>query len=224
MAMAGTLDVEVYTEAEAARLLRVAPSTLHYWLEGGERGDVTYNPIIRPTPLGRRTLSWAEFIEAGWLRAYRQNRVPMPELRAFIEYLRDELQVPYPLAHRKPLVSGRSLVLKAQEASQLARYYHLVDEVGMLTFPGLSFLNRVTWNGDLAEGWRPAEDPESTVLVQPDVRFGRPAVGGVSTIALYELAEEGASREELAEEFDLSPADVRWALSYEDAQHAETAA
>jgi hypothetical protein len=31
------LDRELYSEAEAARLLRLAPSTLHWWLEGGER-------------------------------------------------------------------------------------------------------------------------------------------------------------------------------------------
>jgi hypothetical protein len=28
------LEREMYTEAAAARLLRVAPSTLHWWLEG----------------------------------------------------------------------------------------------------------------------------------------------------------------------------------------------
>jgi hypothetical protein len=31
------LDQEMYTEAEAARLLRVPQSTLNYWLEGGTR-------------------------------------------------------------------------------------------------------------------------------------------------------------------------------------------
>jgi hypothetical protein len=36
------LDREMFSEAEAARLLRVAQSTLHYWLEGGERRDRTY--------------------------------------------------------------------------------------------------------------------------------------------------------------------------------------
>ena len=32
------LEREVYTEAEASRLLRTPQSTLHYWLEGGRRG------------------------------------------------------------------------------------------------------------------------------------------------------------------------------------------
>jgi len=35
---ASILEREMYTEAIAARLLRVAPSTPHYWLEGGNQG------------------------------------------------------------------------------------------------------------------------------------------------------------------------------------------
>jgi hypothetical protein len=31
------LDREMYNESVAARLLRVAPSTLHWWLEGREK-------------------------------------------------------------------------------------------------------------------------------------------------------------------------------------------
>lgn len=222
--MADVLDQEVYSEPEAARLLGLAPSTLHYWLQGGTRRDVTYMPVIRPEPLDRRWVTWAEFIEAGWLRAYRKSNIPMRELRAFIEVLREEMQVPYPLAHRKPFVSGKSLVVHAQEAAHLPPYFHLVDETGMLTYPGQSFMDRVTWKGDLAEGWRPVDDQRSTVLVQPDVRFGRPAVSGVSTATIFDYSEEGATRDEIAEEFELSLKDVRWALSFENARHASTAA
>lgn len=73
-------------------------------------------PIIRPELLDRRWVTWAELIEAGWLQAYRRDKIAVKELRAFIEVLRDEFEVPYPLAHKRPLVSGRSLVLCAQEA------------------------------------------------------------------------------------------------------------
>ena len=64
------------------------------------------------------------------------------------------------------------------------------------------------------------DNPKSTVLVRPDVRFGRPAVRGISTQAIYEYSEEGASRQEIADEFELTLADVRWALAYEDGQQA----
>jgi hypothetical protein len=38
------LDREMYSEAAAARLLQVAPSTLHWWLEGR---PPRYRPVIR---------------------------------------------------------------------------------------------------------------------------------------------------------------------------------
>lgn len=219
------LDRELYTEAAAARLLGLAPSTLHYWLQGGERQGVYYAPIMRPEPVDRRWVTWAEFIEAGWLSEYRKRRrVPMLDLRNFIERLRDEMQVSYPLAHQRPFVSGKKLVTRAQQEAQLAPEYHLmavtVDGQIILTAPGHSFVERVDWSGDLARGWRPHDDRRSPVRVSPDVRFGRPAVGGVSTLAIFEQSEAGASHRELADDFELSETEVRWALAYENTRHA----
>jgi hypothetical protein len=64
------LEREMYTEAAAARLLRIAPSTLHWWLEGR---PPRYRPVIRVEPTGPRNVTWAEFIEAGLLRSYRHE-------------------------------------------------------------------------------------------------------------------------------------------------------
>lgn len=218
------LDRETYSEAEAARLLRMAQSTLHYWLEGDERPGKTYKPVIRVEPRGRRVVTWAEFIEAGLLRQYRNLRVPMLELRNFIDVLREEFGVPYPLADRRPFVSGRRLIEKAQIVAGLDPEYCLVATVGgqlLLTPPSDAFLQRVTWNEyDVAAGWRPDPNPESPVLIDPDVRFGRPSIRGISTEAIWEQDEAGVDAEELADEYQLDIGDVRWALAYEYAQRA----
>jgi len=214
------LDREMFSEAEAARLLRVPQSTLNYWLEGGERRGKTYKPVIRVEPRGGRfAVTWAEFIEAGLLREYRRtHRVPMAELRAFIDLLRDRFSVPYPLAHHRPFVGDRKLLLEAQEAVGLDAEFCLVAVASgqlILTPPSQSFVERVTWSGDLAAGWRPHDDPHSPVRMEPDVRFGRPAVHGVSTEVLWEHSEAGEDVGDMAVAFDLSPSDVRWALAYE---------
>lgn len=225
MASMSVLDREMFSEAEAARLLRVAQSTLNYWLEGGVRRNKTYKPILRVEPQGdRSSVTWAEFIEAGLLREYRRTHgVPMAELRAFIELLREGLGVPYPLAHRRPFVADRRLVLEAQETAGLEADFCLVAEVSgqlILTPPSQFFVDRVTWDGDLALGWRPHEDRRSPVRMSPDVRFGRPSVRGVSTEVLWEHAEAGEDVDELATAFDVSPDDVRWALAYETSLRA----
>jgi hypothetical protein len=62
------LERELFSEAEAARPLRVAQGTLHYWLEGGTKRGKTYAPVIRSVPRTSRSVTWAEFVEAGLLR------------------------------------------------------------------------------------------------------------------------------------------------------------
>ena len=96
-------------------MLRVPQSTLNYWLEGGTRREKTYQPMIRPESKGGRApVTWAESIEAGLLRSYRRDLgVRMAKLRTFIDDLRNRLGVPYPLADRRPYVSGRQLLLDA---------------------------------------------------------------------------------------------------------------
>jgi uncharacterized protein (DUF433 family) len=52
------------------------------------------------------------------------------------------------------------------------------------------------------------------------VRFGMPAIGGISTEAIAGELDGGASLEEVAEDFGLDLDAVRWAQSYELSQHA----
>jgi uncharacterized protein (DUF433 family) len=227
MTTATVLDRDIFSEAEAARLLRVAQSTLHYWLDGGQRRGRVYPPVIRVEARGERQVTWAEFVEAGLLRSYRRDlQVPMTELRNFIDYLRQEYQVPYPLAHEQPLVSGRTLVLRAQEATELSSDFWLVTDVGgqmLLTPPGADFLKRVRFEAGVAASWRPHDDVDSPVQIEPLRRSGRPNVAGISTEAIWEHVEAGEAPEDVAEAFDLSRQDVSWALAYEYATRASAA-
>lgn len=220
------LEREMFSEAEAARLLRVPQNTLHYWLEGGRQRGKTYKPIVRIEPQGGRTsVTWAEFIEAGLLRQYRRiHRIPMAQLRMFVDKLREEFGVPYPLAHHRPFVGrDRQLVLRAQEAAGLDGDYWLVAVASgqlILTYPAEAFLERVTWDRDIPTAWRPHDDERSPVRMNPELRFGRPAIKGISTEVLWEHAESGEDIDETAAAFDLEPDDIRWALAYETSLRA----
>lgn len=214
------LDREMYTEAEAARLLRLSPSTLHYWLEGGHRRGRTYQPVIRPEPRGGRPdVTWAEFVEATLLKQYRRDaNVPMRELRSFIDVLRRSIGVAYPLAHRRPFVtSGRALMMDAQRQADLPGDWWLVAEASdqlTLLSTADAFYRRVIWDDDVAGGWRVAGE-DSPVLIDPEVRFGRPQVAGISTEVLWEHNRAGEGDDEIAQAFGLGEAEVHWALAYE---------
>lgn len=210
----------MFAEAEAARLLRVPQSTLHWWLDGATVGGRTYPPVIRTESTGSREVTWGEFVEAGLLRQYRRELdVSLAELRAFIEEMRQRFDDPYPLATRRPFVGeGPRLLQEAQETSNLDGSLRLVTYIGgQLVWlpPADSFIRRVEWKGEIASAWRPHDDPSSPVRMNPEMRFGRPAVRGVSTAVLWEQVASGADFGEVADLFDLSTADVEWAWAYE---------
>jgi uncharacterized protein (DUF433 family) len=96
----------------------------------------------------------------------------------------------------------------------------VVSEQMILTPPSQSFLDRVTWDGDQASGWRPSAGPRSPVFVRPDVRFGRPSVKGIGTGVLAEHADAGEDEAEIAAEFGLGTPGVRGPLSCEQAARA----
>lgn len=197
----------MFSEAEAARLLRVRQSTLHYWLEGSQRSSKSYKPILRDKPRGTRNVE------------YRQtHNVPMKELRRFIELLREEFDVPYPLADRRPFVSGRNLVYDAQTTAGLGVDYWMVAVAGdqlLLTTPADPFIRRVGWSGDVAVSYSPDANLESPVRIQPDVRFGKPSIKGVSTEVIAEQHDAGEDADAIAEMYALDASDVSWALAYE---------
>lgn len=116
-------------------------------------------------------------------------------------------------------------MLQVQEAAKLPDEFGLVTVAGgQLLLTGLSgaFLRRARWEGDIATGWRPA-DEASTVLIDPGVRFGRPSVGGISTEVIWEHAEDGEGDHEIADVFSLAPQDVVWALAYEKPRRTRAA-
>lgn len=207
---------------EAARLLRVPQSTLRWWLEGQTRRGKRYLPVLRDKPTGSGVLTWGEFVEAGYLRAYRREEVPLGELRSFIDDLRQHLGVPYPLAHFKPFVSAsRRLVVQLQNKAGLPPEFSLALEVstGQLVLSGASeaFLASVDFS---PEGNQPAvrvypAGKQSPVVIDPNLAFGAPNVRGVRTDAITELIDAGEPPERVAEDFGLSVELVKAATAFE---------
>lgn len=100
-------------------MLSIPSQTLRRWLEGARVKGRFYRPVIRVEPCGSDAVTWAEFVEAGFLARYRDHDVPLQNMRPFIDRMRAEFRVPYPLAHFKPLVEGRDLVYRLQRETDL---------------------------------------------------------------------------------------------------------
>jgi uncharacterized protein (DUF433 family) len=213
------LDRELYTTAEAARLLRVPPRTLKNWLEGNVMRGVQYPPVIRMTATGGDLVTWGEFVEAAFLTEYRRGRnVPLQHLRPVIDELRRRYGVPYPLAHFRPYEADRELVIRLYDDSGRAddNAPLIVPRKGQLVLGGALdvFVHKVEFADDVALRLRP-EGPDSRVTIDPEVAFGLPVVRGVRTEVIHELFDAGDSVEFIAESYELPTEAVEDAIRFE---------
>src|SRR5260370_34228550 len=108
---------------------------------------------------GRASAAWASY-------TYRREQdVPLKELRDFMDRLREEFQVPYPLADRRPYVGpGRRLLIDLQDRSHLDPDFCLVAIANgqiVLTAPGEQFYERADWPDDEPAASRPPDDSVS---------------------------------------------------------------
>lgn len=222
------LERPVTVVREAARQLRIPPSTLSQWLEGGVRAGRVYPPVLRDEPTGSNEVTWGEMVEARYLRAYRDVKVSMQALRPFIRALRDEFGVPYPLAHFRPYVdTNRRLMIELQKASGLPEELWLVYEPRsrqyvINAYLRRDFLDQVEFEqggSQIATRLRPAGQ-RSPVVMDPRISSGASTVAGVRTEVLAEQARAGASLDEIAEDFGLSLDQLQAALAYEFAPAA----
>lgn len=215
------LERPVYGIAEAAALLGLRSDRTRAWLDGYERQGVRYSPVIRPESTGDDVVTWGEFVELGYLREYRRKDVPLQRLRPVIDELRRGFETPYPLATARPYIFGKELVLEVQERNDLPSAIAIVIRSGqqiLLADDANRFFKKVEFDppeqGDV-QRIRPAGFA-SPVVIDPLVRFGRPAVQGVATDRLWELFDAGETLDEISKGYDMSIELVRAAVSYEE--------
>jgi uncharacterized protein (DUF433 family) len=216
------LDRPVYGMSQAARLLGLRTDGLQRWIDGYERHGKLYAPVIRE----RRTLddavTWGEFVEAGYLREYRAKQVSLQYLRPVIGFLRERLQVKYPLATLRPYTSGKALAVEAQDFVGLDPKLSIVvierDGSLTLTDPALAFLDKVEFDDadGIAERLFPLGRRKAIVL-DPDRSFGEPTVPvvGVRTEILAELVDAGEEPERVAEIYSMPVEHVEQAVAFE---------
>jgi len=218
------LDHPLFAIAEGARLLQVRPAKLRSWLEGYKRAGTYYPPVLRESATGREELTWGEFVEAGLLREYRTD-IPLQRLRPVIDVLRTEWQVPYPLAHFRPLVdqAARELVFQAQRLAAVEEDLFLVRGSSLKpNAPGL----QLQWAAPVA-AWLKKIDFDSSgtvtryrplatrVTIDPEIEFGIPQIQGVRTETIAEAYATGEELEAIAKTWDLSFEDVNAAIRWE---------
>lgn len=208
----------MYTAAEVARWARTTPQTARRWVSGytyRSGGSERWSP-----PVARRGdepyLTFDNVIEIAAVAALRRAGLSMQRIRTDVEFARRELKIERPLLSERFRTDGQELFLRD---SATHPHWTNLSRSGQVAW---SYLEQVLREVDYAEDllarrWWPAGRDEG-VVVDPLVNFGRPviAVVGVRTETLLDRWVAGVTLEELAEEYQVTPAAVERAVRFEN--------
>lgn len=219
-------DRPAYPLAEAARYLKVPVGTLRSWFLGRHyetsRGPQQFPAIVAPASHRPLALSFYNLIEAHVLRALRTDHgVPVLAVRQAISHAERKFGIPRLLLSPELRTdAGRLFLDRYGELIELSPSIQLYLRQVLE-----AYLKRVEWDQFqfpvrlypfmTAE----ASVTERPIAIDPTVAFGRPIVlrRGISTAVIAERIDAGESVENLARDYDLTPADIEQAVLYERA-------
>lgn len=204
-------DVPTYGVVEAARYMRLPPTTLRQWVTGSSR-------VIRLAPGRPPLLSFWNLIEAyvlGGLR--RRHRVPLQRVRKALRYVERELDTPRPLIEQQFMTDGLDLfveeygrLINASRAGQTAMRSLLEATLERVERDPRGVAQRLfPWARE------PSEPRE--VELDPRRAFGKLVVAGtgIPTAIIADRLRAGDTLAHLADDYGLTMEQVGAALRWE---------
>lgn len=197
--MTNIYKTPILTARETARYLRMHESTLDRWL-------ATDDPLVHSVTPERRGWPRVPFvgvIEAYVLRALRELRMPMRDIRAAAAIVREEFDDPYALARQRIATDGVAVFVRLAD-EQLVH-----ASSGQLAIREVleEHLRYIEWDSEGgAQRLRLKQFPDSAdVIIDPRFGWGSPVLGRskVRVTDLVELWRAGEPIAGVEEEYDL---------------------
>lgn len=209
-----TMEVGIYSLPEAARLLRVTPARLSNWANGytyKRKEDLGVKPPVLQTDREQtRVINFRELFELRAVREFRKLEVKLETIRSIAKRLADELGTDYPFAAQPLFVNGKELV--RQHGSDFIQV-----DTGQIVMARIEDLrNELDFDDNIVAAWRPRHG-ENDVVITPSVQFGDPVAKGtrIPTRSILRLFIAEQDLETVAEQFDLTPDQVRHVIEFE---------
>ena len=209
----------VYSVAEAARLTGLKPARIREWFRGRTRqhsrkpvflGD--YEPVD-----GDFAISFLDLIDVFVAGQLRDHGVLLQTLRRVYERMKKDLGTPHPFCRRELLSDGKTVFTRNVDADGKEELFEALTGQGVFPDIILPFLQRIDYDQvtTLAKRWQIADQ----VVIDPNICFGKPAVGklGIATAILAAAYKaNGEDAELVASWYDVHPDQILAAARFEE--------
>jgi len=226
-------EIPAYNILQASSYLKIPRETLRRWVRGQafpSSGGYVFKPVIQLPDKDRPLLSFMNLMEAHVLDGMRrQYKVPFGRIRRGLELLEQHYSSMHPLADHLFRTDGVDLFI-----DDLSHYVN-ISQKGQLEMKGIVevFLHRIERDFDnnpiqlfpfinkprriSHSNFDRLEQQARPVVINPLISFGKPIlVGtGIPTAIIAERFRAGDKIELLAEDYDLTEAQIEEALWYE---------
>lgn len=219
-----------YRAAEAAQMLALPAGTVKAWSFGHDyrHKDGSAKRFVKLIDAAdTRLLSFTNVCELHVLAAMRRNhRLPMPVVRASLDYVAGILKVQRPLIAREFKTNGISLFI--EHAGHLLN----TSQQGQAALRGdfEQALSRITRNREgvpvrlfpFTRTTSALIDQPNAVVIDPRLSFGRPALtrGGVTTAVIEDRFRAGDGPADMASDYGVDEADIWEAIRFEQRRAA----
>ena len=211
-----------YGAAEAARYIKIAPSTIRSWMVGTAYDGGFFYPLIEPAQKSPLKLAFTNLVEAHVLRALRtEHGLKLPAIRTAIDYAESELRVTRLLLHSQLRTDGAELLL--DEYSRLIN----LGRAGQLGIRKVleEHLKRMVWDSSgsvsrlLPFVNSVMQSYGAVIAIDPLMSFGKPFIvrRGISTGVIASRLDGDESVDSLAYDYGLTVEEIEAAAIYEAA-------
>ncbi|AZO15367.1 DUF433 domain-containing protein [Mesorhizobium sp. M2A.F.Ca.ET.043.05.1.1] len=223
---ADLFGVGSYTIQEAARLIRTPAINISRWMKGysyRRKGQLHTSSPLWETQWpadndGQIEIGFRDLIELRFVKAFTEAGVGLLAIRNCLAFARQLVNDDRPFSTRRFRTDGKTIFLESaklaggEEMLDLKRRQYVFGQVIERTFKDMDIEH------DAVARWRPFNGKDS-IVVDPTRAFGQPivATSGVPTIVLAQAVEAEGSQERVARLFEVSLADVKDAVRFENA-------
>lgn len=218
----------LYTVSEAAILTGTNAQSIRRWVSGYRfrRGDAERDmPPVWERDLGKiegqAALSFLDLMEIRFIGAFRRHHVSWPAIREAAMLACEMFDDGHPFTRRQFQTDGNRIFQTIDDRGDVKLFDMNRRSWVFNEIIGPSLYRGVEFSHDQISRWFPLF-PKKTVVLDPELSFGRPVVATscVPTDVLAAAARAEESPSKVARWYDTTVAEVRAAIEFEERRAA----